>query len=64
MCVEALAQAIAEASWREVLRQVEDKEDKAAGYGRILVQIDTGYPSSQRCSACGHIRASSVLRSR
>ena len=53
-----LAQAIAEASWSEVLRQL---EYKAAWYGRALVKIDKWYPSSKRCSACGHVRESLPL---
>ncbi len=47
-----LAQAIADASWGELVRQL---EYQAAWYGRTLVKIDQWYPSSKRCSACGHI---------
>jgi putative transposase len=47
-----LAQAISDASWSELIRQM---EYKAAWYGRTLVKIDKWYPSSKRCSACGHM---------
>jgi len=47
-----MAYAIAEASWSELVRQL---EYKAAWYGRTLVKIDKWYPSTKRCSACGHI---------
>jgi putative transposase len=47
-----LAQAISDASWSELIRQL---EYKAAWYGRTLVKIDMWYPSSKRCSGCGHV---------
>jgi putative transposase len=47
-----LAQAISDASWSELIRQL---EYKAAWYGRTLVKIGKWYPSSKRCSACGHV---------
>jgi putative transposase len=47
-----LASAISDASWSELIRQL---EYKAAWYGRTLVKIDKWYPSTKRCSACGHI---------
>jgi putative transposase len=47
-----MALAISDASWRELIRQL---EYKATWYGRTLVTIDKWYPSSKRCSACGHI---------
>ena len=47
-----LAQAISDASWSELMRQL---EYKAAWYGRTLVKIDKWYPSTKRCSACGHV---------
>lgn len=46
-----LAQAIGDASWGELIRQL---EYKAAWYGRTLVKIDQWFPSSKRCSNCGH----------
>ncbi|MDE2255049.1 MAG: transposase, partial [Betaproteobacteria bacterium] len=36
-------------------------EYKAPWYGRTLVGIDRWYPSSKRCSVCGHTRASMLL---
>jgi putative transposase len=47
-----LAGAIADASWSELVRQL---EYKAAWYGRTLVKIDRWFPSSKRCGNCGHI---------
>ena len=47
-----LAQAISDASWSELVRQL---EYKAAWYGRTLVKIDKWYPSTKRCSDCGHV---------
>ena len=46
-----LAKAIADVGWGELLRQL---EYKARWYGRTLVAINRWYPSSKRCSACGH----------
>lgn len=46
-----LSKSIADASWSEFLRQL---EYKALWYGRELVGIDRWYPSSKRCSDCGH----------
>jgi putative transposase len=69
VCVESLAirhltrnyrlsSAIADASWGELVRQL---EYKAAWYGRTLVKIDRWYPSSKRCADCGHVLASLPL---
>ncbi|HEY9727267.1 MAG TPA: RNA-guided endonuclease TnpB family protein [Chroococcales cyanobacterium] len=46
------AQAIADASWSELIRQL---EYKCQWYGRTLVKIDRWFPSSKRCGNCGHI---------
>ena len=46
-----LAQSIGDASWGELIRQL---EYKAGWYGRTLVKIDQWFPSSKRCSSCGH----------
>lgn len=46
-----LAKSISDASWSEFVRQL---EYKALWYGRTLVGIDRWYPSSKRCSDCGH----------
>jgi putative transposase len=53
-----LASAIADASWSELIRQL---EYKATWYGRTLVKIDKWYPSSKRCYGCGHILGSLPL---
>lgn len=53
-----LAKAIHDVSWGELVRQL---EYKAQWYGRTFVQIDKWYPSSKRCSGCGHIRESLEL---
>jgi len=47
-----LAKAISDVGWGEFVRQL---EYKARWYGRTLVKIDKFYPSSKRCSQCGHI---------
>lgn len=47
----ALAKAIHDTGWSEIVRQL---EYKARWYGRTFVQIDRFYPSSKRCSCCGH----------
>jgi len=47
-----LAQAIADASWGELVRQL---EYKCQWYGRTLVKIDRWFPSSKRCGHCGHV---------
>jgi putative transposase len=46
-----LAQANSDVGWGEFVRQL---TYKAAWYGRTLVSVDTWYPSSKRCSDCGH----------
>ncbi len=48
----ALAKSISDAGWGEFVRQLAYKADWA---GRQLVAIDQWYPSSKRCSACGHV---------
>jgi putative transposase len=47
-----LAQSISDASWGELVRQL---EYKCEWYGRELIRIDRWFPSSKRCSSCGHI---------
>lgn len=46
-----LSKSISDASWSEFVRQL---EYKAHWYGRTLIGIDKWYPSSKRCSDCGH----------
>lgn len=48
----ALAKSISDAGWGEFVRQLAYKADWAS---RQLVAIDQWYPSSKRCSACGHV---------
>ena len=47
-----LAQSILDASWGELVRQLEYKSE---WYGRERVKIDRWFPSSKRCSNCGHV---------
>ncbi len=47
-----LARHIADANWGEFVRQLEYKADWA---GRAVSKIDRFYPSSKRCSCCGHV---------
>lgn len=47
-----LAQSISDASWGELVRQL---EYKCQWYGRTLVKIDRWFPSSKRCGGCGYI---------
>jgi putative transposase len=47
-----LALSISDASWGELVRQLEYKCD---WYGRDLIKIDRWFPSSKRCGECGHV---------
>ncbi|PSF37358.1 transposase [Aphanothece hegewaldii CCALA 016] len=47
-----LALAISDSSWSELIRQL---NYKCYWYGRKLVAIDQWFPSSKRCSSCGHL---------
>ncbi|MGD1699316.1 RNA-guided endonuclease InsQ/TnpB family protein [Dapis sp. BLCC M229] len=47
-----LARAISDANWGEIVRQLEYKGE---WYGRELIKIDRYFPSSKRCSNCGHV---------
>jgi putative transposase len=47
-----LALAISDASWGELVRQLEYKCD---WYGRSFIKIDRWFPSSKMCSDCGYI---------
>ena len=53
-----LARAISDVGWSGITRQLEYKSN---WYGRTFVQIDKFYPSSKRCSTCGHILESLTL---
>lgn len=54
----SLAKSISDASWSELVRQLEYKAQWA---GRTLIGIDRWYPSSKRCSTCGHTQGSMPL---
>ena len=47
-----LAKSIADSSWGDFFRKL---KYKAEWYGRELLEIDRWFPSSKRCSCCGHI---------
>jgi putative transposase len=56
-----LSKSISDAGWSEFRRQL---EYKAQWYGRTLIGIDRWYPSSRRCSDCGHTVARMSLKVR
>lgn len=56
-----LALSISDASWGELVRQLEYKCD---WYGRNFVKIDRWFPSSKRCAECGHIEGKLPLNVR
>jgi len=56
-----LSKSISDAGWSEFVRQL---EYKSLWYGRKLVGIDRWYPSSKRCSGCGHTVAKMPLNVR
>ncbi|WFM73009.1 RNA-guided endonuclease TnpB family protein [Halomonas sp. CKK8] len=56
-----LAKSISDAGWGEFVRQL---EYKAAWAGRQLSAIDPWYPSSKRCSDCGHVMPEMPLQIR
>ena len=47
-----LARHIKEAGWGQIVRRL---RDKCKWYGRTLIIADKWFPSSQRCSECGHV---------
>lgn len=53
-----LARSISDVGWGELVRQL---GYKCEWYGRELVRIDQWYPSSQRCSDCGHVKGEMSL---
>jgi putative transposase len=57
----SFSKSISDASWSEFVRQL---EYKAQWYGRTLIGIDRWYPSSKRCSDCGHTVAKMPLKVR
>ncbi|MCS4198142.1 RNA-guided endonuclease InsQ/TnpB family protein [Salinibacter ruber] len=48
----SLARHIGQAGWSQIVRRL---RDKCEWYGRTLVIADKWFPSSQRCSECGHV---------
>jgi putative transposase len=56
-----LAKSISDAGWGEFVRQLAYKAEWAE---RSLVAIDQWYPSSKRCSGCGHVVDSLPLKVR
>lgn len=56
-----LAKSISDAGWGEFVRQI---EYKSLWYGRTLIGIDRWFPSSKRCSDCGHTVAKMPLNMR
>ena len=48
----SLSKHIADAAWGEFVRQI---EYKASWAGRSVASINQWFPSSKRCSACGHV---------
>ena len=57
----SLAKAISDAAWSEFVRQL---EYKCEWYGKTLVKVDRWFPSTKRCSDCGHIGESKPLHVR
>lgn len=57
----SLSKSISDAGWSEFTRQL---EYKAQWYGRAVTGIDRWYPSSKRCSDCGHTVAKMALKVR
>jgi putative transposase len=56
-----LAQAISDAGWGEIERQL---QYKTGWYGRDLAQIDRWFPSSKQCHCCGYIMPKMPLHTR
>ena len=48
-----LARAIADAAWGEISRQL---RYKTRWYGSALIKADRWYPSTKKCSRCGHVK--------
>ena len=56
-----LARAITDAAWGEMLRQL---RYKTQWYGSALITADMWYPSTKRCSRCGHVKEEMPLGER
>jgi putative transposase len=46
-----LARSIHDVAWSSLVRLI---EEKAEHYGRRVIKVGRGFPSSQLCSSCGH----------
>ena len=57
----SLARHIGQAGWSQIVRRL---RDKCEWYGRTLVIADKWFPSSQRCSECGHVDGKKPLEVR
>ena len=53
-----LARHITQAGWSQIVRRL---REKCEWYGRTLVIADKWFPSTKRCSACGHVGESKPL---
>jgi putative transposase len=53
-----LARHITQAGWNQIVQRL---RDKCQWYGRTLVVADKWFPSSQRCSECGHVSGKKSL---
>ena len=56
-----LAGSIADASWCELIKQI---DYKCNFYGKELIKVDRWFPSSKTCSRCGHIKNDLKLQDR
>jgi putative transposase len=56
-----LAKAISDVGWGTLMLYL---DYKARWYGRTFTRIDRFYPSSKRCSGCGHVVESLPLEIR
>ena len=56
-----LAMSISDASWGEIVRQI---EYKASQYGGVVQKVDRFFPSSKLCSKCGHRNSELKLKDR
>jgi putative transposase len=48
---EVVARSVHDAGWSTLVRLI---VEKAESYGRTVVKVGRGFPSSQLCSRCGH----------
>ncbi|WP_022835251.1 RNA-guided endonuclease InsQ/TnpB family protein [Salisaeta longa] len=54
----SLSRSIADTGWSTLVRYIEYKAEWA---GRTVVKIDRWFPSTKRCSACGHVGGTKPL---